>query len=167
MYNTDKAFEYIDKIKDINPDYDSELYKGHVLMQNNDKEEAWKYYDSYIQASENKADAHFLVGMSLMENKAYGKAQEHFLQVLDIDISKEGCYWNANAGLSFCALMQGHFDEFMSYLKTACEQASETLEYTVGRYIPEEVEVKNFYDYVLTHSDAFMRFNPDAPLQSE
>ena len=44
----------------------------------------------------------------------------------------------------------------------ACEKAPEALEYTVGRFIPEEVEAKDFYQYVLTHSDIFTHFNPDS-----
>ena len=50
---------------------------------------------------------------------------------------------------------------FLSYLKIACEKSPEALEYTIGQFIPEEVEAKDFYNYVVNHSDWFMRFNSD------
>ena len=68
----------------------------------------------------------------------------------------------AYAYLAYCALMQNRYQEFIVFLKIACEKAPEALEYTVGRFIPEEVEAKDFYQYVLTHSDIFTHFNPDS-----
>ena len=58
--------------------------------------------------------------------------------------------------------VENRYQKFIVFLKIACEKAPEALEYTVGRFIPEEVEAKDFYQYVLTHSDIFTHFNPDS-----
>ena len=162
LYDTDKAFEYIDKIKEINPDYDTDLYKGHILMQNARENEALECYNTFIQSHEDPSEAHFLVGLSLVENKLYEKAREHFLYMLNRDASQDEESQKAYAYLAYCALMQNRYQEFIAFLKIACEKAPEALEYTVGRFIPEEVEAKDFYQYVLTHSDVFTHFNPDS-----
>ncbi len=164
LHDTAKAFEYIDKIKEINPDYDTDLYKGHVLMQNGRENEAFERFDTFIHAHEDLSEAHFLVGLSLMENKLYERARGHFLYTLNRDASQDKDSQKAYAYLAYCALMQNRYREFIVFLKTACEKDPEALEDTVGRYIPEEVEPKDFYQYVLTHSDVFMHFNPDSPV---
>ena len=162
LHDTDKAFGYIDKIKEINPDYEADLYKGHILMQNERENEALECYNTFIQSHEDPSEAHFLVGLSLVENKLYERAREHFLYTLNRDASQDKESQKAYAYLAYCALMQNRYQEFIVFLKIACEKAPEALEYTVGRFIPEEVEAKDFYQYVLTHSDIFTHFNPDS-----
>ncbi len=162
MHDTPKAFEYIDKIKEIDSDYEVELYKGHVLMQNGLEDEAIGRYDTFIRSHKNPSEAHSLVGLSLMENEQYEMASEHFLYTLRRNTPQGKESRKSYAYLAYCALMQGRYREFVSYLKTACKKAPEELEYTVGRYIPKEVHPKDFYQYVLTHSDVFMHFNPDS-----
>ncbi len=161
-HDTEKAFEYIDKIKGINPDYDTDLHKGHILMQNEREDEALECYDTFIRSHEDPSEAHFLVGLSLVENKLYERAREHFLHTLDRDASQDRESQKSYAYLAYCALMQSRYQEFIAFLKIACEKAPEVLEYTVGQFIPEEVEPKDFYRYVLTHSDVFTHFDPDS-----
>lgn len=163
LHDTDKALGYIDKIKEIDPDYEADLYKGHILMQNERENEALEYYSTFIQNHEDPSEAHFLVGLSLVENKLYERAREHFLYTLSHHASQDKGYQKAYAHLAYCALMQNRYQEFIAFLKIACEKAPEALEYTVGLFIPEEVEAKDFYQYVLTHSDMFTHFDPDAP----
>ena len=71
-------------------------------------------------------------------------------------------YCTTDQGQHIIVEMQNRYQEFIVFLKIACEKAPEALEYTVGRFIPEEVEAKDFYQYVLTHSDIFTHFNPDS-----
>lgn len=84
------------------------------------------------------------------------------MYTLNRDASQDKESQKAYAYLAYCALMQNRYQEFIVFLKIACEKAPEALEYTVGRFIPEEVEAKDFYQYVLTHSDIFTHFNPDS-----
>ena len=134
-----------------------------VMLQNDNKERAIKYFEDYLTYHGNPSEAHLFVGISFMENKLYEDAWQHFMLVLENDRGKaEKEKQNAvYAYLSYCALMQSNYREFLSYLKIACEKAPEALEYTIGQFIPEEVEAKDFYNYVVNHSDWFMRFNSD------
>ena len=161
MHQPQKAFEYIEKIKEINPDYETDLHKGHVLMQNGRVAEAFGYYHSFIQSHKDPMEARILVGMSLLHNKAYDDAREYFLFVMEHDNKGHENYPKVYACLAYCALMQNRYQEFLDNLKIACEKAPEDLEYSIGQYIPEEVEPKDFYHYVITHSDRFIHFDPN------
>ena len=163
LHKINKAFEFINKLLFISTDYDTALHKGHVMLQNDNKERAIKYFEDYLTYHGNPSEAHLFVGISFMENKLYEDAWQHFMLVLENDRGKaEKEKQNAvYAYLSYCALMQSNYREFLSYLKIACEKAPEALEYTIGQFIPEEVEAKDFYNYVVNHSDWFMRFNSD------
>lgn len=163
LHKINKAFEFINKLLFISTDYDTALHKGHVMLQNDNKERAIKYFEDYLTYHGNPSEAHLFVGISFMENKLYEDAWQHFMLVLENDRDKtEKERQNAvYAYLSYCALMQSNYREFLSYLKIACEKAPEALEYTIGQFIPEEVEAKDFYNYVVNHSDWFMRFNSD------
>ena len=164
LHDTARAFEYIDKIKELNPDYDADLYKGHVMMQNDDQEAAAEYYQRSISNHKDKLEAHLLVGMSLVENKAFNDGRKHFLFILEKDKEKGPHSQKAYAYLAYCAMMQNQHQEFLYYLKIACKEAPDILEYTVGRYIPEEVEPEDFYYYVVTHGDIFWSFDPEHPI---
>ena len=131
-------------------------------MQTREKTKPSNATTTFIQSHEDPSEAHFLVGLSLVENKLYERAREHFLYTLNRDASQDKESQKAYAYLAYCALMQNRYQEFIVFLKIACEKAPEALEYTVGRFIPEEVEAKDFYQYVLTHSDIFTHFNPDS-----
>ena len=163
LHNIEKAFEYVEKIKDINEDYDANLYKGHILMLNGMKEEAHEYFEKFILAHENPGEAHFLVGVSAMENSQYEEAQEHFRYTLAHDTTpgKEGN--KAYAYLAICALMLHRHEESLDMLKTACEKAPDTLEHTIFRqYIPSEVAPEDFYQYLLNHTDVLRHIELDS-----
>lgn len=157
LHQPEAAFAYIDKIKGFTPDYDTDLYKGHVLMENGKTAEGMSYYEAYLQKNANDIESHFFVGVSLAENKAYDEAFRHFQYVREHDTSDKGKGQKVYAYLAYCTLMQGRYQEFLSYLKTACEKDPDSLDYTIGRYIPEEIPAKDFYDYVIAHSDVFLR----------
>lgn len=153
----EKALEYIQKVKELLPDYDINLYKGHIMLENGRKEEGMACYDKYIQSSPTPADAHFFVGVSLTENKAYEEAIPHLNYTLLHASATNENRRKTYAYLSLCFLKTGQFMDFLSCLKTAIEKDPDGVEYTIGQYIPEEIEIKDFYQYVLAHADSFQR----------
>lgn len=153
----EKALEYIQKVKDILPDYDINLYKGHIMLENGRKEEGLAYYDKYIQDSPVPSDAHFFVGVSLTENKAYQEAIPHLTYTLLHTPPENENGKRAYSYLSLCYLRTGHFIDFLHYLRTAIEKDPDGVEYTIGQYVPEEIEIKDFYQYIMAHADSFQR----------
>lgn len=157
----DKAFEYINKVMEVNPEYDIDLFKGHILMENGRREEGLIYYDLFVRQHDNLADAHFFTAVSLVENKEYDEARKHFLEVVRHSTPDNEKRNKINAYLAFCALMQNKYEEFLTHLEQACHQDPDSLELTIGKFIPDEVPPQDFYQYVLTHPDRFIGFNPD------
>ena len=165
--NPEKALEYIEKVKEIQPDYDVNLYKGHILLENGRKEEGLAYYDEYVRQSQTPSDAHFFVGVSLVENNAYQEAIPHLAYTLRHAPETDENGRKTYAYLSLCFLQAGQYSDFLSFLKAAGEKDPASLEYTIGRYIPEEVEVKDFYQYVLSHAEIFKKIGAghrDSPI---
>lgn len=161
LHRPEKAFEYVDKILGIDPDYDADLYKAHILVENGRKAEGMTFYERFISRHPNPAEAHFFTAVSLAENNAYDEAREHFSLVTEQGLSQNRDNHKVNAYMAYCALMQNRFEEFLPYLEKACREDPDSLVFTVGKYIPPEVEPKDFYQYVLTHPDRFVDFHPD------
>lgn len=162
LHNVEKAFEYIEKALTVNPDYDADLYRGHIMMENNRREEGLAYYERFVSQHHNPSEAHFFTAVSLTENKEYEEARKHFRLVREQDFSADGKGRKVNAYMAFCALMQNRFQEFLFHLEKACKEDLDSLEITVGKYIPDEVPPEDFYQYVLTHPEGFIDFHPES-----
>lgn len=163
LHRIEKAFEYVDKAKEINPDYDADLYKGHIMMENNRKEEGLAYYERYIRQYPNPTEAHFFTAVSLMENRAYKEASEHFQFVTSQEIHSGQKNQKINAYQAYCALMQNKYMEFLFYLDKACHEDLDCLRMTIGMFIPSEVDPKDYYQYALTHPERFI-FQPNSDI---
>lgn len=164
LHQPEKAFAYIDRITALNPDFEADLYKGHILLENNRREEGLAYYDRFIRWHHYPVEAHFLTAVSLVENKEYEEARKHFQHVTEQGLSAEGKLHKVDAYMAFCSLMQNKFEDFLFYLERACRNHPESLEVTIGKYIPADVNPKDFYQYVLTHPDRFINFRPDSDI---
>lgn len=160
MHQIGKALEYIEKTLTVNPNYDADLYRGHIMLENNLREEGLAYYERFIDRHPNTSEAHFFTAVSLVENKEYEEACKHLRLVEKQDSSSDGKIHKVNAYMAYCALMQNHFQEFLFHLEKACKEDLDSLEITIGKYIPDEVEPQDFYQYVLTHPDKFINFHP-------
>ena len=88
LHKINKAFEFINKLLFISTDYDTALHKGHVMLQNDNKERAIKYFEDYLTYHGNPSEAHLFVGISFMENKLYEDAWQHFMLVLRMTAAK-------------------------------------------------------------------------------
>lgn len=166
LQQPEKAFEYLDKVKDIVPDYDTNLYKGHILLENGRGLESREYYQTYIQHHEDPVEARFHVAVSLMENKIYTEAHQLFTYILLHSLPTDERVRKSYAYMAYCALMQNDYNSFISYLEIACKEAPDSLEYLIGHYFPKDIELKDFHAYALSHREYFINLNPESDTSS-
>lgn len=157
----EKAFEYVDKTAKFNADYSADLYRGHILLENNRREEALLYFDRYILQSNNSPDAHFFTAVSLTENQEYDEACKHFRLIRREELSDENNRNQMPAYEALCALMRNRFDEFQLRLLLASLCDPTVLPPVLGRYFPEKMPPDEYCQYALDHPEELRRFIPD------
>ena len=146
LHQEEKALEYVDKIKSIIPDYNTNLYKGHILLENGRKKEGIAYYETYIQDNDDATDAHFLVGMALMDNKSYNEAKKHFLIVQQRDKANNTKDRDVYPYLAYCDVMDDENQDFVNKMKTLCEKVFENPEHMSDDCTPEETAPEEPYN---------------------
>ena len=167
----DEAIRYIEQANEIRPtEYSLDVFKGNIYLENRQKEKAFEYFKRALTEADadQLIENHFFIGISLAENEMYNEAEAHFLFIKEHqELDLNGVGQKIYSYLAFCALMRYQYEDFLKYLKTACDKDDPYLEVTIGRFIPSEVELKDFYDYVLTHPENFIRINPNDNHQNE
>lgn len=161
----DEAVKYIELANEIKPaEYSLDVLKGNIYLENKRQEEAFRYFKKALTEADagQLIENYFFIGISLAENEMYSEAESHFLFIKDHqELDFNGIGQKIYSYLSFCALMRCHYEDFLKYLKTACDKNDPYLEVTIGRFIPSEVDLKDFYEYVLTHPEKFIRIDPN------
>lgn len=142
----DQALTYIDKTDDLECDHiEMKILRGHIYLENNDTEKAYELFSEALNQSDNATITLMRIAISLYDNKMYKESYDLFKKVF----RQGGRNWKE--GYSYMTLCCKHLvkiKDFMKYLKKACEVNPDEAKKILGDIFPEEMEPREYYDYV-------------------
>ena len=143
---TDKALELMDKTDELECDHiQMDVIRGHILLANDKIREAERYFRKAVSESDAPNQTLMRVIVSVYDNKyveaAYTLFKKYFLAV-----GTEGD--EGYAYMALCCYDLKKNDEFLSYLKTACERNPQECRLVLSHIFPENMEPKEYYNYI-------------------
>ena len=147
------AIYYLDKTEDLKCDHNNiNIIRGHILLANKRLKEAETTFRDVLAKTENNPKSMLRIIVSLYENRyikpAYQLLKSFFNQV--DDDWKDGYSYMARLCMEMLEA-----DEFMYYLKKACEKNPQEAKSVLGIFFPEDLESKDYYTYALEQLKKF------------
>ena len=144
--NLDNALEWLDKTETLDCDHiHIKVIKGHVLLYNGRVEEAEAVFKDALQSSSQPLTTLLRIIISLYDNRyiraAYTLLKKYF-QIVPED-NKDGY-----AYMALCCWDLKQKEEFLKYLKIACERNPHECKVALSGIIPEEVEPQDYYNFI-------------------
>ena len=148
--NLNEALLCLDMTDNMKCDHISlRVMRGHFLLTHKKEKEAREEFDKALEQSGNAPRTQLQIIISYQDNMHLDYAYKSFLKFFSSVDS------NWKLGYSYMALccndLKKH-DEFLYYLKKACDCNPEEAEIVLSEYFPENMESKDYYNYALEHS---------------
>lgn len=142
----EKALECLDKTDQMECDHaDIEVIKGHILLANNRLEEAEGHFRQAIVTTDDPRRIFLRVIVSLYDNRfldaTYNMLKKYF-QVYGEDASEGYAY------MAICCYEMKHNEEFLHYLKKACETDPKECKLVLSSIFPDDIAPENYYEYI-------------------
>lgn len=142
----DKALDFLNATDHLDCDHiQLNVVKGHVLLAGGRLEEAERLFRKAINDSPSPQLTLLRVIVSLYDNRYLTAAYtlfKKFFTLVDDD-------WNDGyAYMALCCWDMKKYDEFLSYLKEACNRNTQEVRMVLGHLFPEDVEPKDYYSYI-------------------
>jgi tetratricopeptide (TPR) repeat protein len=136
----DKADEYeeTDKVQTL-------VVRGHIMLADNQQKKAEKYYKQAIISSDTPGVTFLRVIISIYDNHYVEAAYALFKKYFKV-MGKEND--EGYAYMALCCYDLKRYDEFLSYLKTACERNPQECRVALSHIFPDSVDPKDYYDYI-------------------
>ena len=146
LHQTDIALSYIDLTDTLDCDhYDMMVIRGHILLGNNRMEDAEKMFQKAYKESGEDPRIMLRILVSLFDNRFVEAAYTMF-QVFFRSVDKN--WTDGYAYMALCCWEKGLTEEFMSYLKTACQKNPQEAHIVLSPLFPDEVAPKDYYSYM-------------------
>ena len=149
--NMDKAIWCLDMTDKLDCDhFHMGVIKGHILLANKKDDEAEAVFAKILKDSGNNPKVMLRVIISYHDNKFLHYAYEAYLNFFKTvgEDYKEGYSY-----LALCCNDLKKHDEFLRYLKKACDSNPEEARAVLGELFPDNMNPKDYYEYALEHSN--------------
>ena len=145
----DKALWCLDMTDNLDCDHiNLRVMRGHLLLTNKKNTEARTEFEKALEQSDHASKTQLQIIISYQDNMYLDYAYRSFIEFFKtVDNS-----WNM--GYSYMAQCCNDLkkdDEFLYYLKKACECNPFEAEAVLGDFFPEDMDPKDYYDYALEH----------------
>ena len=142
----ESALYYIDKTDQLECDHiDMQVVRGHILLSCQKTEEAEEAFKKAINDSGGAPRTIMRVIVSLFDNRFVEAAYQmfkKFFEIVDDD-------WNEGyAYMALCCWELREFNEFMEYLKLACEQNPHEAHSVLSHLFPKDMMPDSYYKYM-------------------
>ena len=143
---TDLALEYLDKTKTLDCDHVGILViKGHTLLAAGRVQEAEKQFREAIVASEDPNQTLLRVIVSLYDSRYLDAAYLMFKKYFKMVPADHN---DGYAYMALCCYDRKNYDEFLHYLKTACQRNPKECRLVLGHLFPSDMNPEDYYDYI-------------------
>ena len=142
----DKADEYeeTDHVQTL-------VVRGHIMLASGHLKQAERYYRKAVVSSDTPNSTLLRVIVSIYDNHYVDAAYRLFgkyFQIVPAD-SDEGY-----AYMALCCYDLKKYDEFLSYLKTACQRNPRECQIALSHIFPDDIDPKEYYNYIVRSSQA-------------
>lgn len=146
----DKALEVLDQAEAM--EYDLVqilLIRGHIFLTAEKLDEAKEAFGKALRMSDSRKQTMLRVIVSFLDNR-YMKGAYAFLQrfLTYFEEEEEGKNTEGYAYMALCCYELKKNEEFLSYLKKACEVNPTECRIAVGNLFPEDIKPENYYHYI-------------------
>ncbi len=128
------------------PPIDYNLARGHILLENEQYEEAEANFNLAIQQSNNPYDTLLLIGITLGETGHYTKAVDIFQSLHDSTM--ENAEEKTSPYLAYCHLFLNNRDLYLRFLQEAAKLNPNTTQFLFSQFYPG-VPVNEYYEKAL------------------
>ena len=141
-----KALEMLDMADEYDSDKVQTLVvRGHILLSAGDVKKAQHYFRQAVVKSDEPNMTLLRIIVSVYDNH-YLDAAYHLLQKYFRMVGPD-CR-DGYAYMALCCYDLKHYDEFLSYLKMACERNPQECRTALEHIFPEDVDPKDYYNYI-------------------
>ena len=146
LHQPERALEYLDMTESMDCDHqDMLVIRGHVMLSNGNIEEADRLYQKAMQESNYAPRIVMRIIVSLYDNKYVEQAYQmfkNFFRLVDND-------WNDGyAYMALCCWDTKRYEEFLKYLKIACERNPQESRMVLAGLFPEGMASEEYYHYM-------------------
>ncbi len=143
----EKALSYIDKAMEIEGNHaDLMVIKGHILLHNNNIAEAEAVFKEAIASSDDSTHTMLRVIVSLYDNNYLQTAYDMFKDYFDLENRTDE---DGYAYMTLCCWDMKRYDEFMYYLKLACEKNPKETKLVLSHLFPDSLKPQEYYKYMV------------------
>lgn len=143
----DKAIDYLDMTNDLECDHVQILViKGHIMLAAGRLEEAEKYFHDAVVNSDNITQTLLRVIVSLYDNHFLEASYEMLLKYFLI---AEKDNTEGYAYMALCCHDLQRPDEYLKYLKIACDINPHECKMVLSHLFPKDIEPENYYKYMI------------------
>ena len=141
-----KALEMLDMADEYDSDKVQTLVvRGHILLSAGKVKEAQHFFRQAVVMSDDPNQTLLRIIVSVYDNHyldgAYNLFKKYFRMVGDD-------YTHGYAYMALCCYDLKRFDEFLSYLKIACEHNPQECKTALGHIFPEDLQPEEYYTYI-------------------
>ncbi len=152
-YNTlkqpQKALETIARAEDDGCDHvDMLIFKGHVLLGNEQIDEAAQAFKEAIELTDNTPATLLRIIVSLYDNRFVHSCYEMFKKYFCIIDGQGNTITDGYSYMALCCHDLGKKDEFLKYLRLATQKNANEARIVLGFMFPEGMKVEDYYHYM-------------------
>ncbi|MCR5198750.1 MAG: tetratricopeptide repeat protein [Prevotella sp.] len=121
------------------------VVRGHIMLATGQLRRAQHYFRQAVAASENPNQTLLRIIVSIYDNHYLEAAYNLFKKYFKVLPA------NCDDGYAYMALTcydLKRYDEFLDYLKTACERNPRECQIALAHLFPDDVEPKDYYNYI-------------------
>lgn len=145
----DEALECLDKamaLKDSNKN-EVLVIKGHILLEHRRVKEALKEFLEALESSAYSRDIFFRIGISVYDCGYPAVAYRMFKSYMDMRRDDNDDSYEGVAYLAACCKYLNRREDYLKYLRLACEKNPDEVRKILGSEFPMGMEPRDYYDY--------------------
>ena len=143
---TDKGLSMLDETDDKDCDHVlMELMKGHLMMEAERIIEAESHFRKALSLCDDFSEVFLRIIMSVYENRYLETAYNLFIRFFAL-AGKDNTI--GYGYMALCCYDMKRYDEFLTYLKRACEVNPHECRNALGHLFPEHLNPEDYYEYI-------------------
>jgi len=143
----DRAIDWLNKTDDLDCDHvQIMVIKGHVMLSAGRVEEAEIFFRKAVMRSNEPTHTLLRVIVSLYDNRylqACYKMMKKYFQIAEEGNTEGYAY------MALCCHDLNLHDEYLKYLKTACELNPQECRLVLSHLFPKDIEANKYYEYII------------------
>ncbi len=141
----DKAIKWINKAIKLGMDKSIfHIMKGGIYIEKKMEKKAFQYFKKAIAEAKDQIAILYLISNELFFYGCYEPCQSILLQVYEA--TEKGEFPSVPSMLAYCYLRLEKYDEYLRFLKEACQETPYDTKIVFSDLIPEEMSPKEFYE---------------------